>query len=259
MNVPNVSILGNKGFWNRRDGSIKIKVCNIKNLDLASEVAELGVDALGFHIWKKSDISARVIQFRNIIRFLPRSLSCWLLTDIRDDSLLKEIINKVGFDTIQIQGKVPFEELRQMMKEFRRMRLEKGLMVVKTVSVDCKAGYEYVLKIAENYAEGVDGLLLDSKRNKRWGGGTGCVHNWNLSAKLVRNIAKPVILAGGLTAMNVQEAIRRVKPYGVDVETGVEVVVGKYKGKGVKCKYVRKIQEFVSRAKGYQSNLRCEK
>lgn len=232
-----------KRFWIKENSSIKVKICNMKNLDIAYESAQLGADALGFHIWKDSDIKTRISQFRYIIKFLPDEVSYWLLTDITDFLELRKILDKVNFDTIQIQGRIGINKFHHLIYQLGPIRKRRGLMVVKTVSMDSK--YEDILKVVKIYSKEVDAILLDSK----WKGGTGSVHNWALSAKLVKNINTPIILAGGLTPENVIEAINKVDPYGVDVESGVEVIVGKYKTKKVKCKNIIKIKAFIEMCK----------
>jgi phosphoribosylanthranilate isomerase len=77
-------------------------------------------------------------------------------------------------------------------------------------------------------------------------GGTGQVHDWNLTATVRKRIhPKPLILAGGLTPMNVRQAIRQVEPYGVDVSSVVERAIG--------VKDHKKIREFIANAKGAQN------
>ena len=88
----------------------------------------------------------------------------------------------------------------------------------------------------------VDELLLDSRTGNKTGG-TGIVHEWNISRRIVRQSRKPVWLAGGLKISNLKEAIRTVKPYGVDVETGVQNPDG--------SKNYYSINEFISIAKSF--------
>ena len=86
-----------------------------------------------------------------------------------------------------------------------------------------------------------DGVLLDSFVEGLYGG-TGTIHDWDLSKRVGQLIhPKPLILAGGLTSDNVAEAVRIVKPYGVDVSTGVEQQPG--------IKSYKKIVEFIKKAK----------
>ena len=95
----------------------------------------------------------------------------------------------------------------------------------------------------------VDAFILDTLdlANDKVGG-TGLVHDWNISRNIVKEISKPVILAGGLTPENVREAIRFVKPYGVDASSGLKDSDG-FKDK-------MKVVNFISRAKREFFNIR---
>ena len=94
---------------------------------------------------------------------------------------------------------------------------------------------------AKAYLPYVDALLLDSRTEDRIGG-TGFPHDWDISKKIVAENTKPVILAGGLTPTNIVDAISKVKPYGVDVHTGVEGADGN--------RDLQKLQDFIRYAKG---------
>jgi phosphoribosylanthranilate isomerase len=97
------------------------------------------------------------------------------------------------------------------------------------------------IETAECLAPYVDALLVDSRTKDRIGG-TGMTHDWGISSKIVLRVNKPVILAGGLNTSNVLEAIRRVRPFGVDVNSGVEFEDGR--------KDPEKISGFVRLSKG---------
>jgi len=75
--------------------------------------------------------------------------------------------------------------------------------------------------MGKRYEPYANALILDTRTSEKIGG-TGIPHDWNISATIVATSAIPVILAGGLTPENVREAIRKVRPYGVDVHTGVK-------------------------------------
>jgi phosphoribosylanthranilate isomerase len=95
-------------------------------------------------------------------------------------------------------------------------------------------------ELAVQAAPWVDGILLDTKTETRIGG-TGITHDWTISARIVRHVTKPVILAGGLNPENVNAAVTTVVPYGIDVNSGVENADG--------SKSSEKIQAFVRLAR----------
>ena len=240
-----------KSFWDNENKSIKVKLCGIKTLEIAYKTAQLGADAIGFHIWKKwaqNEFEEHIKQFRYILKFLPTQLSCWIVTDIIEPTIIKRVIYGIGFDTVQIQSKVPLKELLNLLKGLDSIRKKREIKIVKSIAMAAKS-HEKILKNVEIYLPYVDGVLLDS----RWKGGSGIVHNWRLAAEIVKEVKKPVILAGGLNPENIATAITTARPYAVDVETGVETIVGYYKRKEIKCKSILEIKNFIQNAKIHKS------
>ena len=112
---------------------------------------------------------------------------------------------KTGADLLQVHGTLEPEEIKELKKR-----------VHQKVIAAVPPGIE-----AHRMAGAADAVLLDTFKDGKLGG-TGAVHDWSVSASLARNLQIPVILAGGLNPSNVGEAIRTVKPYAVDVSSGVE-------------------------------------
>lgn len=123
----------------------------------------------------------------------------------------------LGADAVRIHSPMGLQEA------LRLRRRRPGLRILKSVHILD----ESCLTSAALYADRVDAFVADSF-NPATGqvGGTGITHDWGLTARLVRHVPRPVILAGGLTPMNVREAIQRVRPYGVDVNSGVKAADG---------------------------------
>lgn len=236
-----------KKFWNFKDKSIKVKICGITTLETAYNVAQIGSDAIGFHIWNKRNknmLYEDIKKFEYISKFLPPDLSCWIVTNIVDFNIIKNIINKINFDTLQIQGKVPLKDFLNLLNNLNLINKSKKIKIVKNISMNQKENK--IFKSINTYLPYIDGIILDSG----WKGGSGLrSYSWNLAAKIVKQVQKPIILAGGLNPKNVAQAIAIVDPYGVDVETGVEIIVGYYKRKKVKCKSILKIKNFIENAK----------
>jgi len=93
----------------------------------------------------------------------------------------------------------------------------KGVKIIKSIHVTGLGAIE----LAKEYLPFADALLLDSRDGARIGG-TGKTHDWEISRKIVRESNKPVILAGGLSPDNVYQAVKKVRPFAVDVNSGVE-------------------------------------
>jgi phosphoribosylanthranilate isomerase len=101
-----------------------------------------------------------------------------------------------------------------------RSRLDKDIRLMKAIPVEDESS----IKIAQQYAAVSDLLLLDTKRTGFPGvGATGFTHDWNISRRIVETVGVPVIMAGGLTAKNVNAAIDKIRPWGVDSNTSTNV------------------------------------
>ena len=195
--------------------NIRIKVCCISSKEEAKLAIQYGASALG--LVGKMPSGPGVISDREIAqiaRFIPPPLATFLLTS---ETSARSIVNhhhKVHTSTIQIVDALKdgsYQELRQDLP---------GIKLVQVIHVVDEGS----IKEAFEAAQWADALLLDSgnpRAKVRELGGTGRVHNWDFSREIRERINIPLFLAGGLNAENVQEAIEIVKPFGVDVCSGV--------------------------------------
>jgi phosphoribosylanthranilate isomerase len=185
--------------------TVKVKICGLTRDEDVKAAVTAGADAIGFVFTK----SPRRISINTAIRlsgYVPTGvLRVGLFLD-QDRSEIDRVLDSVPLDILQFHGR----ETQQQCSVF-------NLPWLKAVAMD-NAGSA---KLAEAEYPGALGLLLDSHTaGKR--GGSGKVFDWSLSAPL----SKPVWLAGGLNAENVAQAIRTVRPYAVDVSSGVESAPG---------------------------------
>jgi len=190
----------------------RIKICGITNEEDALAAIRCGADALGF-VFAKGPRQIEPERARDIIKKLPPLISTvGVFVDERQQRV-REIALRCHLDALQLHG----SESPAYCRGFYRK-------VIKAFRVQDES-------IAGEMARyGVDAYLLDSST----GGGTSQRFNWDLAEGLPGRI----ILAGGLTPENVAEAIRRVRPYAVDVSSGVELSPGR--------KDHRLMEEFVS-------------
>jgi phosphoribosylanthranilate isomerase len=195
----------------------------------------MGVDALGFHFFTHHLAKERLETFGKIFKYLPLNCEKTLLSDLNPEPL-KEVLNTLSVDTLQLYPDWPVELLADLRIQFPKLRILK-VMSAQPEENNPANDLEF-LKMYQNY---VDGFLLDSFRR----GGTGIPADWDHCANIVRQTPLPVFLAGGLTIENVEEAIRRVNPFGVDVENGVSTrIVG-----GPLVKNMEKCRDFVAAVK----------
>jgi phosphoribosylanthranilate isomerase len=228
-------------MWDFNRKYTRIKLCEFESLDAAYEASQMGADALGFHFFKTHSFEPRLNLFKAIFRYLPQGAENTLLSDI-EFSDLKAVLGVLPISTLQLCPDWSVEMIRDLRKCFPDLRILK-VMSAQSLENNPSDDDAFIKK----YEKDVDGFLLDSHRI----GGTGKVSDWPHCADIVRKSALPVFLAGGLNRENVEEAIRVVKPFGVDVENGVSI---RLPG-GPLVKSMKKCQEFIAAVKLADSRI----
>ncbi|MBW1992779.1 MAG: phosphoribosylanthranilate isomerase [Deltaproteobacteria bacterium] len=202
---------------------VRIKICGITNLADALLAAGLGAHALGFIFYEKSPRYVAPDEARQIIRQLPPFVATVGVFVDEDPGRVREIASLAGLDWLQLHGSESPDYCRGL-----SARVIKGFRVKgEEISAQVRA-----------YQGTVQAFLLDAYRPGT-PGGTGATFDWHL-AKQVKRYG-PIILAGGLNPENVAEAIRTVRPWAVDVASGVEASPGK--------KDRQKLREFIETVK----------
>jgi phosphoribosylanthranilate isomerase len=186
---------------------VKVKICGITNLEDALMAVEAGADALGFVFFKGSSRYVAPEAAAIIIAALPPFIQTVGLFVNEELSVVNSVADLCGLDLVQLHG----EETPAFCDAVQR-RVIKAFRVKDSTVLDDMAAYQ------------VAGYLLDA-----WSpvahGGTGTTFNWDIAARAA--VSRRIILAGGLTPENVAGAIASVKPYAVDVSSGVESAPGK--------------------------------
>ncbi len=207
-----------------------VKICGITNEEDALLALALGADALGFNFVSGSPRQVGPTEVRDIVRRLPSgTLTIGVFRDERPQRVV-EIVNTVGLRGAQLHGREPISEVRAVRRH------------VPFVIQAFPAGDEAVAAVANGPA---DAVLLDAPSP-----GSGRVFDWALAEGVPGGIR--LVLAGGLDASNVGEAIRRVRPWGVDVCTGVETFAGSGR------KDPRKLRRFVEAARAAGDELEAD-
>lgn len=188
---------------------VKVKICGITSKDDAFKAIKYGADALGFVFCKKSPRYVSPSRARNIIEILPPFISiAGVFVDERIGAMA-EIATFCGLTAVQLHG----EEDHHYCHRLKRYNLR----IIKAFRVDEAFDFRHVGKFD------VDALLFDTYQEKLFGG-TGKAFNWHLLKGA--GVKGNVILSGGLTSENVAEGIQMIKPYAVDVSSGVEASPG---------------------------------
>lgn len=215
---------------------IRVKICGNKNIDEALIASKLGADAIGL-IVGVSHLSEDAINpsvAGEILREIPVFVTAVLVTHMKASENILRIYEEVPTSIIQLQDDIPIGEVAKIKKELPQVKL------IKTVHVIDDSSIGTAVEIADFF----DAILLDSLSEKEDRiGGTGKTHDWSISKKIVALLKKPVILAGGLTPENVVDAINYVKPYGVDVNSGV--------GNADRSKSPEAVRHFINRSKNF--------
>ena len=203
---------------------IKIKICGTTNLKDALFAVDSGADAIGFIFYKKSPRYILQKDAKDIVANLPPFVETVGVFVNETSDRVNRIAEQCKLTAIQLHG----DESPAFCRRIKR-RVIKAFRVKDTNSFKGMADYD------------VSGFLLDSY-NEESKGGTGKTFDWNLALRAKKQ--GPIILAGGLNPYNVYTAIHRVKPYGVDVCSGVE------ESPGIKDSV--KIDEFIKSVRKFR-------
>ncbi len=189
-------------------------------IDEAVSAAEMGVDQIGF-VAGRYDLVPGELTFSEAAALrtaLPKETTAVALTMATEVDEIMRMAEAVKPDIIHISTDV--EDVPESVMADLRQRLAPNIRLMKALPV----GGEESLSLAERFAPVSDLFLLDTKITHMPGvGATGHVHDWDISRRIVDLVDIPVILAGGLSAENVQDAIRTVKPWGVDSNTHTNI------------------------------------
>jgi phosphoribosylanthranilate isomerase len=219
-----------------------IKICGITNLEDALATAEAGANAVGFVFYEKSPRNVDPETVKNIIAKLPPRLEKVGVFVHGANGQMEKIAQQVGLTGVQVhadpasQGQPPEPRLPPQFKRY--LAFPAGLFFGEKGQ-----GMHRLLPRGKR----TDAIFLDS-RTERQPGGTGEVFEWERAASMVGLINRivPIVVAGGLTPENVNEAMRVLSPWGVDVSTGVETSPGK--------KDPDKVRAFIQAVRNIENN-----
>jgi phosphoribosylanthranilate isomerase len=186
----------------------KVKICGIKTLPDALAAINAGADFLGFNFYRKSVRFVEIESCARITSVLKREYQNIKLVGVFVNSAVQEVKNILeicSLDLAQLHGDETPETFAQLMPH--------AFKAFRGIPIDIK-GFE---------RDDVPALLVDAAVKGVYGG-SGVTADWSAAAELAKRY--PLLLAGGLTPENVMDAVRQVKPWGVDVASGVEASPG---------------------------------
>ena len=200
---------------------MKVKICGITDMETAKRACEYGADALGF-VFAESKRKITPKRAEEIIQELPANVLKIGVFVNESVEVIQKIADECGLTHVQLHGDEDNYQIRRL-----------NIPSIKSLGVTSESD----MKNAQGYE--TDYILFDSPKEK-FHGGNGKTFSWELLVHMSEELREKTILAGGLNALNIEEAIRTIQPYMVDVSSGVET-----EGK----KDLKKIKQFIIKAK----------
>ena len=220
---------------------IKVKICGITNLEDAVKACGYGADLLGFIFVEGTPRAVGMDTVKNIITDLPRGGESKVgRVGLFKDETIKNIIETIsycGLDYVQLHGDESLDYCRELKKALEE-KICVQVKIIKAFKVKKKI-LPHGDAVPDDYAD-MDYFVFDAF-HPVISGGTGTKFDWEVLKKEKYKIQKPFFIAGGLHPGNVADAVEIVRPYGVDVSSGVEKTPGK--------KDHKLLKEFIENAK----------
>lgn len=211
---------------------MRVKICGMMRAQDVTVALESGADAVGFVVGSPSSPrNLELNQARKLIEKVPIFTTKVAVTSAKDPKTVLEICSKLKTDALQLH-----QHRQELVRLIRKKHPDTELILATAI-------HDHSSITRASRTSSYSNAVLADTPGTGGMGGTGRTHDWKLTATL-RNMIypHPLILAGGLTPSNVHLAIRKVRPFAVDVSTGVERRVG--------VKDHRKVRDFIKYAKG---------
>lgn len=202
---------------------VGVKVCGVRTVDQARACVDAGVDALGLNFWAGTPRQVSLDTAAAISEAVGAEVELVAVFVDATETEIRHVRAVTGIQWVQLHGSEPPSLVAALGPEAYKA-------VGVAVAADAQAALAYP----------GERLLLDARVPGEMPGGTGHAFDWALALEVAR--ARQLILAGGLSASNVAEAVRRVQPWRVDVASGVESSPG--------VKDASKVRAFVAAARG---------
>jgi phosphoribosylanthranilate isomerase len=213
----------------------RIKMCGTTSIEDAHKAVELGIDALGFIFVNTSARFIAVEKAREITKSLPPFVNKVGVFVNEGFTEIEEVVDYLGLDAVQLHGDEEPDFCEKV------VRAVPSCTVMKAFRVGGHSREDDFLP----YNGYVSGFVLDTYVKDKEGG-TGMSFDWSILSRL--NLQMPYILAGGLHPENIAEALKSTSPYGIDVNSGVEISPG--------IKDHEKLQRLVERVTAFDASLR---
>jgi len=195
---------------------MRVKICGIRTEEDLKAAVESGADAIGFLLGQVHPSRDFILPgtAARLVRALPPWVSPVIVTHLTEPDEILELSDRTGITTIQLHGGSSPSEAQKV-----RDALPPSGKIIVTFHLDRETDFV----VFKDYYPAADAFLIDSYDEATGRvGGTGKTNDWELAAKFVAESPLPVILAGGLNPENAADAIRTVRPYGLDANSGLK-------------------------------------
>ena len=219
-----------------------IKICGMTNLEDALTAVDAGADAVGFVFYERSPRNITAEAAAEVVRGLPQNVEkVGVFVDAGCDSI-RGTVSGAGLTAVQLHGKISMDSVWQDSRTAAESVGVSKLIAMIPGSALLNGG----IFMSERVRQKTFAVLIDAELNGA-SGGTGATFDWKATQGMVRSIGirLPVIVAGGLTSENVHDAIRILKPWGLDVASGVELSPGKKDPDKIRA-FVKAVRDFDS-------------
>lgn len=199
---------------------VRVKICGIRSPEDALKAINFGANAVGLLVGQRHESGDFISEerAREIAGILPIFVFPVLVTHLSRPEEIIPLAKSIGVTTIQLHGETTPLQASQIRRQVPHFRIYKAIHV---------KGKEESVATALSFQDAVHAILLDTANpSTNQVGGTGLTHDWGISRYIVENSPLPVFLAGGLNPGNVVEAIQTVRPYAVDINSGVKNAEG---------------------------------
>jgi phosphoribosylanthranilate isomerase len=194
-----------------------IHVAGIIDFAEAKLLIDCGIRHLGFPFaldHHREDLTVEAAA--TIVSQLGNRANFFLITYLTKAQDIRELCDALSVSMVQLHGHTDLTQINTLRQEAPKLMIIKSL-IVRNDNAD------FLIDELQRYGPSVDAFITDTFDPATGASGaTGIVHDWTISRRLVELSSRPVILAGGLNAKNVRQAIHAVRPAGVDVHTGIE-------------------------------------
>lgn len=196
-----------------------VKICANKSVEDAKMCLDAKADIIGILVGQEHTSNDFVNKetAKEIVKYIDKKCKVVLVTHLTNANEIIKLAQFIECDMIQLHSNIKENEVEKIVSILPNIKLMRLIHISNTGEI--YTNYNEI-KYADYY-------ILDSfNKSTNQVGGTGLIHDWNISHKIIKQLNKPTFLAGGLTPDNVQDAINTVDPYGVDVNSGCKNELG---------------------------------